>query len=44
MDDIVSHYSTTVFLNNPDEYDGGELSLYIDGKISFKLNAGHAIT
>jgi len=45
MDNVISHYSTTIFLSNPDEYDGGELSLYLNGEIkNFKLNAGHAIT
>ena len=39
------HYSTTVFLNEPDEYEGGELVLSLGGGIKkFKLPAGHAIT
>jgi PKHD-type hydroxylase len=39
------NFSTTVFLNDSDEYDGGELILYIDGEEKkFKLNAGEAIT
>lgn len=39
------HFSTTVFLNDPDEYEGGELCLFINGKEKkFKLKAGHAIT
>ncbi len=38
-------YSTTVFLNNPDEYEGGELCLFVNGEeIPFKLNCGEAIT
>ena len=40
---FLGDYSTTVFLN--DEYEGGELELYIDGAIkSIKLPAGHAVT
>ena len=39
------HFSTTVFLNSPNEYEGGELSLLIGGKENnFKLDAGMAIT
>lgn len=39
------HFSTTLFLNSPEEYEGGELSLYIDGQeVNFKLDAGMAIT
>lgn len=39
------HFSTTIFLNDPDTYDGGELCLYIEGEErKIKLNAGHAIT
>lgn len=39
------HFSTTVFLNSPEEYEGGELSLLINGEeLNFKLNAGMAIT
>jgi PKHD-type hydroxylase len=38
------HYSTTVFLNSPEEYDGGCLRIY-DHEISeHKLDAGYAIT
>ena len=39
-------YSTTVFLNDPDEYVGGELCLYIDGEeeTKIKLDAGWGIT
>lgn len=39
-------YSTTVFLNGPDEYDGGELCLYFgnDGEKKVKLDAGWGIT
>jgi len=39
------HFSTTLFLNSPGEYDGGELSLFINGnEFDFKLDAGMAIT
>lgn len=39
------HFSTTVFLNHPEEYDGGELSLFMNGEeLNFKLDAGMAIT
>jgi PKHD-type hydroxylase len=39
-------YSTTVFLNDPNEYDGGELCLYIGGneEVKIKLDAGWAVT
>jgi PKHD-type hydroxylase len=39
-------YSTTVFLNDPNEYDGGELCLYVGGneEIKIKLDAGWAVT
>ena len=38
-------YSTTLFLQDPDEYEGGELVLKIDGvATSYKLPYGHAIT
>ena len=39
-------YSTTVFLNGPSEYDGGELCLYIGGEDEekIKLDAGWAVT
>lgn len=40
----LGHYSMTLFLNEPDEYDGGELQLYINNKIeSIKLEKGKAI-
>ena len=36
--------STTLFLSEPDEYEGGELELYLDGGVKcFKLEAGKAI-
>ena len=39
------HFSTTIFLSNPDDYDGGELVLLIDGKEkSFKLKPGESVT
>lgn len=38
-------FSTTIFLNDPSTYDGGELCLYINGKEEkIKLEAGYAIT
>lgn len=38
-------FSTTIFLSDPDTYDGGELVLKtIEGPLQFKLPAGHAIT
>ena len=42
---VNGHYSTTVFLTDPQEYQGGELCLYIDGRERmFKPPAGTAIT
>lgn len=39
------HYSTTIFLNDPDEYEGGELVLLTDGNPKkIKLKSGYAIT
>lgn len=39
------HFSTTIFLNDPDEYDGGELQLDFNGDIkNVKLPAGSSIT
>jgi|11_taG_2_1085331.scaffolds.fasta_scaffold00928_6 PKHD-type hydroxylase len=39
------HFSTTIFLSNPDDYDGGELVLLVDGEEkSFKLKPGESIT
>jgi PKHD-type hydroxylase len=38
-------YSTTVFLNDPEEYEGGELCLLVNGEEKkFKLPAGGAVT
>jgi PKHD-type hydroxylase len=38
-------FSTTLFLNDPSTYEGGELCLYINGKEEkIKLDAGYAIT
>lgn len=38
-------FSTTVFLNEPDEYDGGELCLWINGEVKkIKPPAGSTIT
>ena len=39
------HYSTTLFLNEPEEYKGGELQLLIDGQTkNIKLKAGWGVT
>ena len=39
------NFSTTVFLDDPNSYDGGELCLFINGEErKFKLPAGCAIT
>jgi predicted 2-oxoglutarate/Fe(II)-dependent dioxygenase YbiX len=39
------HFSTTIFLSDPDTYDGGELVLLLDGEEKkFKLDAGYGIT
>jgi PKHD-type hydroxylase len=41
--EYVGHYSTTVFFS--DDYDGGELELYVNGKSELiKLPIGHAVT
>jgi len=38
-------YSTTVFLNDPEDYEGGELCLLVNGEEKkVKLNAGGAVT
>ena len=38
-------FSTTIFLSDPEEYEGGELVLWIDGKeVFFKPKAGRAVT
>lgn len=39
-------YSTTVFLNDPEEYNGGELCLYCGGEdeVKIKLKAGWGVT
>ena len=43
--EYAGNYSTTIFLNEPDEYDGGDLQLMIDGDLkNFKLKAGWGIT
>lgn len=42
---FTGHYSTTVFLNDPEEYEGGELQLLIDGEVhDIKLKKGWAVT
>ena len=41
----VGEFSTTVFLSDPDTYEGGELCLYLEEEVrKFKLPAGAAIT
>jgi PKHD-type hydroxylase len=41
---FLGHYSMTTFLSNPEDYDGGELQLYLNGSIkSFKLERGRCI-
>ena len=41
----VGDFSTTVFLSDPDTYEGGELAIWYEGEVQkFKLPAGHAIT
>ena len=43
--EFAGNYSTTVFLNEPDEYVGGDLQLLIDGHLkNFKLKAGWGVT
>ncbi len=43
--EYAGNYSTTIFFNEPDEYDGGDLQLLIDGELkNFKLKAGWGIT
>ena len=43
--EFLGNYSTTIFLNEPDEYVGGDLQLLIDGHLkNFKLKAGWGIT
>jgi PKHD-type hydroxylase len=38
------HFSTTIFLSEPDSYEGGELCLYIDGEEKkIKLDPGYGI-
>lgn len=44
-EDTLGDYSTTVFLSDPDSYEGGELVLKLDnGFTEFKLPAGHAVS
>ena len=39
------HFSNTLFLSEPDEYEGGELEILIGGEIKqFKANAGQVVT
>lgn len=40
----LGHFSTTIFLNNPSNYDGGELCLYHNNsEQKFKLDPGYGI-
>lgn len=40
----LGHFSTTIFLANPNSYVGGELELFIDGKSQvFKLRPGYGV-
>ena len=44
MDELRTDHSLTLFLNDPDEYEGGELNLYHgDEKITIKERAGTAV-
>jgi len=39
------HLSTTIFLNDPEDYSGGELCFYVDGdEKKIKLKSGYSIT
>jgi PKHD-type hydroxylase len=41
---VFAHYSLTCFLNDPSQYEGGELVIKIGGKeIEYKLEAGKAV-
>lgn len=43
-DPIVGDISTTTFLSNPSDYEGGELCIFIGGEVKkFKLDAGWAV-
>ena len=43
--EFMGHYSTTLFLNDPSEYEGGELQLLIDDElINYKLQKGWGVT
>ena len=43
--ELNGNYSTTIFLNDPDEYVGGELQLLLDGNLkNIKLKAGWGVT
>ena len=39
------HFSNTLFLSDPDEYEGGELEILVDGELKqFKAKAGQVVT
>ena len=41
---VLTHYSMTIFLNDPEEYEGGELVIVRDGKEEeYKLSSGKAL-
>ena len=43
--ELNANYSTTIFLNDPDEYVGGELQLLVDDNLkNIKLKAGWGVT
>jgi PKHD-type hydroxylase len=44
LDGMKTDYSVTVFLNDPDEYEGGELEIKVgDASSEYKLKAGEAV-
>lgn len=44
INNVLTHYSMTIFLNDPEDYEGGELVIIRDGKKEqYKLQAGKAL-